>query len=102
MSRILVFAALTLGLSSVGTTSAEAGGRWYGRFGGHQVQHNSHWGGHAHRSHYAPSYSPWSYGPRWHDTSHLDYHGPSLQPHGNHFDYVPGHYDVHHSGHWDW
>lgn len=37
----------------------------------------------------------------WHDTSHLDYHGPSLVPHGNHLDYVPGHYDVHRTGHWD-
>ena len=37
----------------------------------------------------------------WHDTSHLDYHGPSLVPHRGHFDYVPGHYDVHRTGHWD-
>ena len=37
----------------------------------------------------------------WHDTTHLDYHGPSLVPHRGHFDYVPGHYDVHRSGHWD-
>ncbi|MGL4514712.1 MAG: hypothetical protein ACRCT8_16615 [Lacipirellulaceae bacterium] len=37
----------------------------------------------------------------WHDTSHYDWHGPSLQPHGNHFDYVPGHYDFHRDGHWD-
>lgn len=37
----------------------------------------------------------------WHDTSHYDYHGPSLVPHGNHYDYVPGHYDLHRTGHWD-
>lgn len=37
----------------------------------------------------------------WHDTSHLDYHGPSLVPHRGHFHYVPGHYDVHRTGHWD-
>ena len=37
----------------------------------------------------------------WHDTSHYDWHGPSLVPHGNHYDYVPGHYDYHHDGHWD-
>jgi hypothetical protein len=36
----------------------------------------------------------------WHDTSHYDYHRPSLVPHGNHYDYVPGHYDYHRSGHW--
>lgn len=37
----------------------------------------------------------------WHDTTHLDYHAPSLVPHRGHLDYVPGHYDVHRSGHWD-
>ena len=37
----------------------------------------------------------------WHDTTHLDYHGPSLVPHRGHLDYVPGHYDVHRTGHWD-
>ncbi|WP_182866439.1 hypothetical protein [Stieleria mannarensis] len=30
---------------------------------------------------------------------HYDYHPPSLVPHGNHFDYVPGHYDFHYRGH---
>lgn len=45
-----------------------------------------------------------SYGTRlpvWHDTTHLDYHGPSLVPHGSHFHFQPGHYDVHRTGHWD-
>ena len=37
----------------------------------------------------------------WHDTSHFDYHGPSLVPHGDHLDYTPGHYDLHRTGHWD-
>lgn len=37
----------------------------------------------------------------WHDTTHLDYHAPSLVPHRGHLDYVPGHYDVHHTGHRD-
>jgi len=37
----------------------------------------------------------------WHNTSHLDYHGPSAVPHRGHLDYVPGHYDQHRSGHWD-
>ncbi len=46
MLRILAIAALTLGLSSAFTNTAEAGGRWYGRYGGQHVQHNSHWGGH--------------------------------------------------------
>lgn len=45
------------------------------------------------------------YGPRppvWHDTTHLDYHPGGFVPHRNHFHYVPGHYDVHRSGHWHW
>jgi hypothetical protein len=37
----------------------------------------------------------------WHDTSHLDYHPGGYQRHYNHHDYVPQHYDVHSSGHWD-
>jgi hypothetical protein len=37
--------------------------------------------------------------PRWHDTSHYDYHPGSFQRHRNHFHYVPGHDDLHRSGH---
>ena len=44
---------------------------------------------------YRPSYSP----PAWHDTTHYDYHPGGLVPHRGHFDYVPGHYDLHRSGH---
>ena len=36
----------------------------------------------------------------WHDTSHLHYHPGGYVRHRGHFDYVPGHYDVHRSGHW--
>lgn len=39
--------------------------------------------------------------PVWHDTTHLDYHRPSAVRHGNHYDIIPSHYDVHRSGHWD-
>lgn len=39
---------------------------------------------------------------QWHDTSHYDYHPPELVPHGNHFHYQPGHYDLHQTGHWDY
>ncbi|QDS87713.1 hypothetical protein EC9_18920 [Rosistilla ulvae] len=51
----------------------------------HRSYHSGYGGHHPHRTHY-------------------DYHGPSLVPHGNHYDYVPGHYDLHrghhgHSGH---
>ncbi|QDU58092.1 hypothetical protein [Aeoliella mucimassa] len=43
----------------------------------------------------------WGGAHSWHDNSHWDYHAPSLQWHGNHFDYMPGHYDYHQQGHWD-
>ena len=47
---------------------------------------------------YAPRYRS-HYGYRHHGVPHYDYHGPSLVPHGNHLDYVPGHYDFHHGHH---
>lgn len=58
----------------------------YGGFGGgyHTTYYPSH------RSHVD-----------WHDTTHYDYHPSGFQPHYDHYDYVPGHYDVHRSGHWD-
>ncbi|MCA9128738.1 MAG: hypothetical protein KDB22_16750 [Planctomycetales bacterium] len=40
--------------------------------------------------------------PVYHDTTHLDYHAPSVIRHGSHYDFVPGHYDVHRTGHWDY
>ena len=48
---------------------------------------------------YQPSYGGYSGGSFYHNTSHYDYHAPSLQRHGNHFDVVPGHYDYHRTGH---
>ena len=78
----------------------------YGNYGGYPSQNfgnpsfNSGYTGH--RMYQAYGGYP-SYGTHrtWHDTSHLDYHAPSLVPHRGHFDYVPGHYDVHRTGHWD-
>jgi hypothetical protein len=40
--------------------------------------------------------------PTFHNTSHYDYHPAHLQQHGNHFHYVPGHYDYHQTGHYHW
>lgn len=64
------------------------------------------YGGHAVRSQGVRSYHGYRGGHRghrtWHDTTHLDWHPGDYVPHGNHFDYVPGHYDVHHDGHWDY
>ncbi|QDV68421.1 hypothetical protein Poly24_21300 [Rosistilla carotiformis] len=48
----------------------------------HQSYYRGYSGHHPHRPHY-------------------DYHGPRVVPHGNHYHYVPGHYDLHrgHRGH---
>ncbi|MCA9135887.1 MAG: hypothetical protein KDB00_03990 [Planctomycetales bacterium] len=56
---------------------------------------------------YRPSYNysrvyghSQSFGGYYHPRQpHYDYHPPTLIPHGNHLDYVPGHYDLHHRGH---
>lgn len=48
-------------------------------------------------------YGGYGYGytqPRWHDTSHYDYHPTTVVPHGNHYHVIPGHYDYHQTGHW--
>lgn len=50
------------------------------------------------------SYSNYNYGSAYgyggyHNTSHYDYHAPSVYQHRGHFDVQPGHYDVHRSGH---
>lgn len=36
----------------------------------------------------------------YHDTTHFDYHPPQIYRHGNHYDFLPGHYDLHRSGHY--
>ncbi len=74
----------------------------YGNYGGYPSQNfrNSGYSGYNGHSGYGGHHRVGGYS-TWHDTSHLDYHGPSLVPHRGHFDYVPGHYDVHRTGHWD-
>lgn len=68
-----------------GYSGFNSGFRGYTQSAGHSNYPS--YGGHAHRT--------------WHNTTHLDYHAPSLVPHRGHLDYVPSHYDVHRSGHWD-
>lgn len=118
MKNFVICTAAVLGMAFVGSTSVEAGhchsyrnsGRYsnyswrpsnsynynrnYNR--GYNTNYNSNynWNMYGNQGYYQNS-------PRWHDTSHYDYHGPSLQRHGNHFDYVPGHYHFHQSGHYD-
>ncbi len=56
--------------------------------------------GHIHRGYNSVRFRSFNNYPRYHNTSHFDYHGPSLQRHFNHYHYVPGHYDFHRSGHY--
>ncbi len=110
MRNFVICTAAVLGMVMVGAASADAGhynsGRNYGRYNNYGWRPNS-------SSYYNRGYNSnynWNrYGnqgyyqntPRWHNTSHYDYHGASLQRHGNHLDYVPAHYDYHRSGHYD-
>ena len=60
------------------------------RYGAYRYGHSSH----RHRSYRVPRYYAH---PR---TPHYDYHPPQLVPHRGHLDYVPGHFDFHHRGHY--
>jgi len=100
MKKLIFAAAAVVGLTFVAGNTAEAGhgrrslnfGFSNGRFG-----FNIHGGHRGHRRHFGQPYYP---GGWYHDTGHYDYHPPSVQWHGDHFDYVPGHYDYHNTGHW--
>lgn len=99
MKRLLFLAALVGAFVTFGTAT-EASHR-YSWGGGYGISGGGHYGGC-----YTPSYRSYpraypTYHRTWHDTSHYDYHPPSLQRHRNHFHYVPGHYDLHRTGHWD-
>ena len=124
MSRFIFSTVAILGLLALGSGSAFAQHRHNrgGFYGGNQC--NSGYGGggyyQAQSYNYAPQYvssgyqnyqpsyqSYQSYQPSYgygqsyyHNTSHYDYHAPSLQQHRNHYDVVPGHYDYHQTGHY--
>lgn len=72
---------------------------FYGGGLGHGVGYGGYGGGYGYGVGYGGAGC--GSGRTWHDTSHYDWHGPSLRRHGNHFDYTPGHYDFHRDGHWD-
>ena len=105
---------LSLGLAVLGgvvffgAQDASAGNRGYG-FHGRHGGHGGHGGQYnvAPRSFYRGSWGGFGFSVRrqphlhWHDTSHYDYHPGQYVPHGNHLDYVPGHYDFHQDGHYD-
>lgn len=97
MKALMLAAVVGIGSLFV-TGSAEAGHGHHGH--GHLHRHSRH----VHLPRYSfprPIYgSSWYRSPSYHDTTHLDYHPPTLYRHGSHYHVMPGHYDLHRSGHW--
>jgi hypothetical protein len=99
MSMIMVVAAIFF-VGSVASDASAQGIHVHG--GGFHVD----WGS-PHVSYYSSPYigsfdgglSVWPGHSDWHDTTHLDYHPGGVVRHRNHLHFVPGHYDVHRSGH---
>jgi hypothetical protein len=102
--------AVTLG------TAATASAQGYGPYGCGVPYSTGYHGGYGG---YAPTYNVYrpgygglnvgygglhfSYGGAgWHDTSHYDYHPATVRRHWGHYDYVPGHYHLHRTGHPHW
>ena len=107
MSKLLIGCCVLVLTLSLGTGSAQAQGYGGGYRSGYGYGSGGH-SGHRHHHHHHNG-SGWGYGgyggyaqPRWHDTSHFDYHPTTIVPHRNHVHVVPGHYDYHRSGHWHW
>lgn len=115
MKRWMLGLVTLIAISLVGAATASAQGGGYGcgaPVGGYSTGYGGYSAGYGG---YAPGYSAYSgnggyaagysgnnfgyRGSSWHNTSHLDYHPASVQRHRLHFHYVPGHYDVHRSGH---
>ncbi len=93
---LMIGGAVVAGSLLLGTETASAQwGRSYGYGNSYRGYGNYNRGYHNHGSYYVrPNRS------YWHDTSHWDYHPGTFVPHGNHYHYIPGHYDYHRQGHW--
>ena len=74
--------------------------------GGHHFSSNRHsvyrprYGVHRYGHYNSPRIQSYGHHGYYHDTSHFDYHAPQIYRHGNHYDFVPGHYDFHRTGHY--
>ena len=92
MRKVLLglVAVAVLGLACFAPLSQAEAAPW-GFHGGHHGHGHGH--GHIHGHIHGYPYHGWG---------HYDYHGPSLQWHGNHWDYVPAHYDYHYGPHYGW
>jgi hypothetical protein len=100
---IALAAVATLALVGADANTADAA-QGYGGFGIHVGGRNVHLDigqPHGYRSYYQQRVGRVGYHNDWHNTSHYDYHPGGYQRHYNHYDYVPGHFDYHRTGHWD-
>jgi hypothetical protein len=99
--------ATTVGAALLGFSEPAAAGH---KHHGHDYDHH-HYTHHSHHHHgvsfgvgsypiYASPIAPIYRPPAYHDTTHYDYHPPTVYRHGSHYHVMPGHYDLHRSGHW--
>lgn len=111
-------AVAVVAMTAFALTTESANAQYYGHHG-HRVQRgpSCYGGGFSHYS-YRPGLSislGTGYGsgigfgysnrmlysrPVYHNTTHYDYHPGGYIRHRNHLHYVPGHYDLHRTGHW--
>jgi hypothetical protein len=94
----VVLVVLTVALSTTAQAQYSRYAYRGGTFSGYNVPrspvpYTTYWGG---------GYNNVYRGPVWHGTSHYQFHPGGFVPHGNHFHYIPGHYDLHRGGHWHW
>jgi len=96
MKKWLILAGLVLGTFSATDAKAQGfGGNYRPGYGATVPYYNFNYNGWGHSGGF------YQYGAmRFHDTSHFDYAPPVLYPHGNHYHYIPGHYDYHQKGYW--
>ena len=103
----IVTSIVAAGLIFAGSAStAQAAGPFgFIRIGGGSVIHAGHHGVHPFHTGIQSNFGGFhgGHGPHldWHDTSHLHWRPAGAVRHGNHFDYVPGGWEVHRTGHWD-
>ncbi|WP_417850263.1 hypothetical protein [Thalassoglobus sp.] len=115
MKRLLALSAVLTATILMGSSAQASGfgvswGNGYNNYGGayshggYGRSYSRNYGNYGsrfnngYRSNYG-SYPSFGYGRSYHDTSHYDYHPPTVQRHRGHLDYTPGHYDFHRSGH---
>lgn len=107
MKRLIFAGLVVAAISLVQTKQADAqiqfgfgGGSSCRSYGGYSQSYYRQSGYGSYYSRPSISRSYYQSRPTYHDTSHYDYHPTSIQRHRNHYHVVPGHYDLHRTGHW--